>query len=244
MINVKNQVIGLCGYAHVGKDTAFEMVEQMFPQLRAHRVAFADELKADIQKCVDALKALGIDTTTPEFKKKFRRMWVSWGHVSRDFDPLIWVKRVNPAIHELRQRGWVFVTDVRYYNEIVTLRREKKATIFFIDRPGLYPDNEEEVNSFDEIKSKCPELFDPQGGFYFLNDGTPEQLGEKIKTRICELFGIDIPKNTCSCCNNVVERELRECNKCGKFVCPSCMVLDLTRGERRCKDCNNIPIGG
>jgi hypothetical protein len=236
--NLKNQVIGFCGYAGVGKDTAFRMMEKLFPQLRGHRVAFADELKADVQKCIDALKALGIDTETVEFNDKFREMWVSWGHVSRSFDPLIWVKRANPAINELKQRGWVFITDVRYYNEIVTLRREKKATIFFIDRPDHYPANEEEAASFGEIMNNAHELFDPHGGFYFKNDGTPEELGEKIKARICELFNIIITKSECAACHSVVETELKQCARCGKFVCPSCLVLDFIRNERRCKDCN------
>lgn len=237
MINVKNQVIGLCGYAGVGKDTVFQMMEKIFPQLRAHRVAFADALKGDIKPCIDALKSHGINVETKEFKEKFRAMWVAWGHVSRSFDPLIWVKRANSAIYELKRRGWVFVTDVRYYNEIITLRREQKATIFFIDRPDYYTANEEEEASFTEIRSKCPELFDEQGGFYIKNDGTPEELGKKVKTRICELFGIDVPTNTCQCCGEIVERELRMCNRCGKFVCPACVTIDLTLGERRCKDC-------
>jgi hypothetical protein len=237
--NIKNQVIGFCGYAGVGKDTAFKMMEQLFPKLRPHRVAFADELKRDTRGCEDALTAMGYDTTTPEGKEKFRDMWVWWSRVSKRFDPLIWLKRSSPAIHELLKRGWVFVTDVRYDFEVDTLRRERKATIFYIDRPGFGPANDEEEQSFQKIFERFPELVGARCGFRFVNDGTPEELGEKIKARICELFDIILMKNDCESCHSTVEVELRECAVCHKQICPDCLVLDFARAERRCKDCNN-----
>lgn len=239
-LGVRNQVIGFCGYAGVGKDTAYQQLAAQFPQLLLQRVAFADPLKYDVRGCEEALKAMGVDLSIPENKEKFRDMWVWWSRVSKRFDPLIWVKRANPVIHAFIQRGqWVCVTDFRYDFEIEILRREKKAIIFYIDRPGAKPANAEEEMSFHAIHKKFPQLVDPHGGFYFMNDGTKEELGAKIKARICELFDINIPRNECEVCNQVVEKELRVCDRCGRATCPDCLVLDFTRSERRCKECNS-----
>lgn len=234
---VKNQVIGLCGYAGVGKDTVYLQMIKQFRQLNPQRVAFADPLKHDLKGCEEALsKICHVNMTLPENKEKFRDMWVWWSRVAKRFDPLIWVRRANPVIHELQKRGWVFVTDVRYDFEIETLRREKKALILRLGRPTFKPRNDEEEMSFKVIEEKFPELC-PGGEFYIDNDSTKDALGEKVKALICKHFNIELTIGTCAGCGKVTDDYIQSCSTCGKTFCRDCITLDLSKGVRLCDNC-------
>ncbi len=147
-------IIGLCGYARAGKDTAAEGLVSVGYQ----RMAFADELKrvareidpivwdrvereyinASQERSEDSLKA----TTN------YRDFLVKLGRGMRSVDPDIWVRPVIKAAKEASSN--VVITDVRYPNEVHHIARSG-GKVIYVGRPSVGPANEEERASIDEI---------------------------------------------------------------------------------------------
>lgn len=158
-------IVGLCGYAGVGKDTAALNMEGW------KRVAFADALKTDL---AGVLLTLGVNvfTSDPAVKEKIRPLLGAWGAVARSFDQAHWIKRLTDNIPS----GNVVVTDVRYQNEVAALIA-CDALVIRIIRPGTGPANPEETTSFGQIDRayRLPTV---------LNDQTPEILGRRILAHV------------------------------------------------------------
>lgn len=172
------KIVALSGFSKSGKDTAYAFLDH---SKRYVRVAFADPLKQDVSGCVVALlnHVPGFDLSIPEQKDKFRPMWVLWSKVSKLFDPMIWVKRAAETIYAQREDAIIVVTDVRYDFEVDFIQ-SLGGRVFYIDRPGVGPANEEEFISFFDIFTAFPEITsDP-----IYNDGTKEQLGAALQERI------------------------------------------------------------
>ncbi len=115
-------IIGLTGLARCGKDTFCKYARQ---HLKSHnyesqRLAFADELKKDIDAFL--IEKLGISafTEVTEEKEIIRPMLTTWGtEVMRKQDDLHWVKKVEEVIVENKKNNVVsIVTDIRFPNEI------------------------------------------------------------------------------------------------------------------------------
>jgi hypothetical protein len=165
-------IIGFCGYARVGKDTAYtELVKLGKTGLR---IGFADSLKADLKPCINFLKERGIDTTTDDFKESFRDMYVVWSRVSKMItgDNHVWIKRLEDSIKHVEDED-IFITDVRYHYEIDWILK-KGGKVIHIKRPGYSFKNDEERTSFNLIWKKCPLL--PT----VINDSTKYDLAKKI----------------------------------------------------------------
>lgn len=97
--------IGLSGKMRAGKDTLATYLK------RYHGfkvVAFSDALKQV------ACTYYGMDTSS-----KDRQLLINLGHKMREIDPTVWV---NYALSRIPLTANVIVTDVRYVNELMTLK--------------------------------------------------------------------------------------------------------------------------
>jgi hypothetical protein len=99
------------------------------PSLVVKRVAFADALKED---CARVFAYAGHrdrlhyerfrgqrDTPLPDIGLTPVELWVRYGNQMRAIDPGIWIRR---CFHEAIDADVVFVTDVRYRNEVDEIR--------------------------------------------------------------------------------------------------------------------------
>ena len=170
----KGQVIvGLCGCARCGKDTAAKLlIEKGW-----RRVAFADALKADIIYALTrATKKAYVPREDhpswkmfedPASKEKFRPLMVEYGRAMRAIKADYWVQRLLRDY--LRGAGKFVITDVRYANEANWIR-ERGGKVIRVVRPGFEPVNAEELASLKLVSAD----------FEVLNDSTPEVLGEIV----------------------------------------------------------------
>lgn len=178
------KLIGFCGYATSGKNTAAEELNNYLKSINNNTtykmVGFADTLKGDIKQCIDFAKSYGIDTTTQEFKTKFRPMWVLWSRVAKDItnDKKIWVKRLFDIIDKCCDD--FAICDVRYDYEVDEIIN-RGGVVIFITRPDVIYANDEEKQSFEEIKNKHHKLISRTT---VDNNGTKQELGKKVYERI------------------------------------------------------------
>ena len=178
------KLIGFCGYATSGKNTAAEEFNNYLKSINCDKnykiVGFADTLKGDIKPCIDFAKSHGIDTTTQEFKTKFRPMWVLWSRVAKDItgDKKIWVKRLFDLIDNCDDD--FAICDVRYDYEVDEIIN-RGGIVIFLTRPNVTYANDEEKQSFEEIKNKHHHLI---GLTAIDNNGTKEELGKRVYERV------------------------------------------------------------
>lgn len=144
-------IIGLCGYARVGKDTmAAAIVERGWT-----RLAFADNLKNDLYETLKRAVTRGsvpvADAATfaskmlagPD-KAKARPLMVAYGAFMRTFEPDYWIARLWRQIDALPDDARVVITDVRYKNEADWVRSLGGKTLW-LWRDGIDPANSEEA---------------------------------------------------------------------------------------------------
>lgn len=146
-------LIGLCGFAAAGKDTAAAL---LINEYQFQRVAFADPIKA-------ALLALNPYIPDPTGESFVRMSAVSegreWSEVKEQpevrrlmqvigtevgrnlFDPDIWVKLAERKLTSTLSVGNTVITDVRFPNEARLIKKHGGALIR-ITRPGFGPVNE------------------------------------------------------------------------------------------------------
>jgi hypothetical protein len=119
------QIIGFGCTAQVGKDTAAEYLEKIYPG-KVKRVAFADKLK------IVAMELFGLsweqcygsqeikETVDPRWGATPRELLQGVGQKMREILPDIWVDTVfNVTIPKLAEQGYdcFIISDVRYPNE-------------------------------------------------------------------------------------------------------------------------------
>lgn len=160
-------ILGLCGYAQVGKDTIGAALENY------KRLAFADALKAEVTIML-ASQGIIVDLWG-EDKAEWRDMLVFWGAKRRSQDPDYWIKQlVLRNAKELKEDRCV-ITDVRYANEVRWIQKHN-GLVVRVNRPGYDPANDEERRSFKEIDlMELPAI---------INDGTPEQVAGLVRKMI------------------------------------------------------------
>lgn len=145
-------LIGLCGYAGCGKDTAAQVLIEDF---NFQRVAFADPIKQALL-ALDPLvpDGEGRHLRLSEFKQdrswaevkeypEVRRLMQILGtEVGRNlFDPDIWVKLAGNKLASTLSVGDTVVTDVRFSNEARLIKRHG-GILVRINRPEFGPVNE------------------------------------------------------------------------------------------------------
>jgi hypothetical protein len=146
-------LIGLCGYAGAGKDTAAHvLIEELYFQ----RVAFADPIKAALlalnpfvpgqdETSYTRLSEFNTDRCWAEVKEypEVRRLMQILGtEVGRNlFDPEIWVKLAESKILSTMAVGNTVVTDVRFPNEARMIKKHG-GVLVRVSRPQFGPVNE------------------------------------------------------------------------------------------------------
>ncbi len=237
MLNKKKIVFGLCGYAGVGKDTIYKELIKLAPSMLIERVAFADPLKKDTMGCEKALEQMGFTPATdPDYKEKFRDLWVEWSRVAKKFDPMFWIKRAEPTVREWgrREDHKVCITDVRYDFEVKFIQKNFKGLVIYIERPGYYARNEEEEESFEAIKANYPDLIENR----IINDGSKEKLALNVMKRIIDAFEIaELPRFSCSICGTNIFQKKITCNVCKASVCKKCVIYNAPKMAFRCINC-------
>lgn len=160
-IQSRNVLIGLCGYAGSGKDTAAEALLECGPY---DRRAFADKLKRVMCEINPFFPEVGMTYTelaesvgVEEAKRAHpcvRKMMVTIGESHRRvFGEHFWIDACLPR-HGRLANEYVVVTDVRYPNEVARIK-SMFGHVWYIDRPGCGPANETEAESIKLCKEMC-----------------------------------------------------------------------------------------
>jgi hypothetical protein len=154
-------ILGLAGYAQVGKDTLCKQLENY------ERAAFADVLK---ERVTQMLLIMGIEANLwgALDKESWRDMLVYWGKKMRSFDNDYWVKQLYLRIAPLENKS-ICITDVRYPSEVAWIKKHG-GLVIGLTRPGFGPANDEERESIKQIRIQYPDL--P----WLVNDGTAREL--------------------------------------------------------------------
>lgn len=161
---MRTHLIGFCGYAQVGKDTAGKVLVDSFGY---QRVAFADPVKEYLYELNPAILGMTmqylVDSCGWDEAKIYRQvrdLLVGVGKTSRKIHGHdCWLNIANQTWHgylDCDHRGQpgpdhqpVVVTDVRYKNEAECIK-EYGGKVIRITRPDHGPANDEE-KSVDEI---------------------------------------------------------------------------------------------
>jgi hypothetical protein len=145
---MKRKLIGLIGYARSGKDTAAApLVANGWT-----RLAFADQLKADIEKAI-GMPVAAMDAQQKEF---WRPLLVEYGRLRRAQHPDYWIWQVESHMKmNVCPGDPVVITDVRYLNECHWVL-DHGGVLVFVERKGTPPANHEEETSVQKI------WFDPR----------------------------------------------------------------------------------
>ena len=142
-------IIGISGLARSGKDTLYSLLSEKLKDkgLSSTRIAFADELK---EECNDfLLKNVGIQAFTEKNSEKeiIRPFLGCYGSkVRRRLNENCWIEKVSHRLKSINETKYVFITDVRYENEINWVKSKKGKTIH-ISRAGNIAPNEEELDN-------------------------------------------------------------------------------------------------
>lgn len=182
-VKKRPSIIGFCGFTRSGKNTAAEMLTRIiydtFDIDRIGHVAFADPIKMNLAPLIEHCRNKGYETNTPEFKEKFRPMYVEWSRVYKNItgNHKIWCDIAMTRI-KLLSTPLTMITDVRYDYEIEEINNNN-GVVIYIDRPGYDPANSEEESSFTEIYNRFQSSFDGDGKDLIIvkNNGTPLDLG-------------------------------------------------------------------
>ena len=151
------KLFGICGLARCGKDSFYNFSKPFFDSAGKNhkRYAFADSLKKEADELLS--KYVGISAFTEKQKEKeiIRPFLVTYGtHVRRKLNPNCWVDKIRDDVSgDLNQNTYVFVTDVRFENEIDWIH-EMGGEAIHITRSGNIAPNQEELENDPILKRK------------------------------------------------------------------------------------------
>lgn len=153
-------LIAFTGFAHSGKDEAAKILLAAGYERRC----FGDIIKAQADELIHTHLGFSAFTEVPEEKQKIRRTLESWGEdnyaaVFEEFFKDLPEKCVNTRLCRLREaQEWT----------------KRGGIIIAILKPGLNAETPWSHEQFESLK-KAGLIF-----CYIINDGTPEQLHEKL----------------------------------------------------------------
>jgi len=151
------KLIGICGLARCGKDSLFNLSKPFFDSAgkKYKRYAFADSLKQEADELLS--KYVGISAFTEDTSQKeiIRPFLVTYGtHVRRKLNKNCWVDKIkDDVLRDLSNEVYVFVTDVRFENEIDWIH-EMGGEAIHITRTGNVAPNQEELDNDPILKDK------------------------------------------------------------------------------------------
>ena len=172
------EIIGLCGYAGSGKDTAAAHMPGWT------RVSFADGVR-EVALAIDPIVYFFGINPTPQRLSEFVNS-VGWDHAKKEPETRRLLQRVGTEAGRniLGEHVWVnlaarkigdiegpaVITDCRFPNEVNAIKA-LGGFIIRIKRPGIGPVNDHpSETAIDHIEADAE----------VVNDGTPEELGAKV----------------------------------------------------------------
>lgn len=150
------KIVGITGLARSGKDSFYNLSKPIIESLNQKhaRYAFADALKEESDELLS--KYVGISAFTEDNSEKeiIRPFLVTYGtHIRRKLDPNCWIEKIHEKIKQNPNKdSWVFVTDVRYQNEIEWIHKLNGKAIH-ITREGNVAPNQEELDNDPILKA-------------------------------------------------------------------------------------------
>ena len=96
------EIIGLGGVARVGKDTLCNEMISEFKKygIKASRLAFADQLKKDLEKFLLDKTGVNVYTDDDSNKKNIRPLLVEYGKLMRQLsDGKYWIDKLRPLVN-------------------------------------------------------------------------------------------------------------------------------------------------
>lgn len=150
-----NMIIGISGSRCVGKDTFFNILYTLNHNFK--RFAFADALKRDVQPLLKTQFNIDVFHADPVQKEIIRPILISYGHAWRNIDMYHWVKLIHQEIVNEEKCIIPVITDLRYENELLFLRKEydKKLIHINILREDCIEPTKEEIDNLEYISDKA-----------------------------------------------------------------------------------------
>lgn len=182
-------LIGLCGYAAAGKDTAAHV---LIDEFHFQRVAFADPIKAAVLALdplvpnSDGTNHLRISefsagrdwAEVKEYPEVRRLMQIMGTEVGRNlFDPELWVKLAERKLASTLSVGSTVITDVRFPNE-ARLIKKHGGFLVRLTRPKVGPVNE-------HVSDRASENWTYD--HHLVNDGDVSDLHQKTRDLVALL---------------------------------------------------------
>lgn len=201
---MKQFVIGLMGYAGVGKDAIAAALG--FPT-----ASFAKALKEDL---APLLRMANVNLSNREHKEKVRPLLVEYGRTMRRLEPGYWVRRI-----QIPKAPIVVITDLRYWNE-AELVLDMGGIVVNVVRPGVGPANEEEGDSIARVISNITRERIPQ--YILSNRGTVAEAAASIRKWLPEQNTLEVTPKPHQMCGNVrisyasPMKMMRTCSLCGE----------------------------
>jgi len=171
------KLIGICGLARCGKDSFYNLSKPFFDAIdkKHKRYAFADSLKQESNELLTKYVGISAFTEKQAEKEIIRPFLVTYGtHIRRKLNPNCWVDKIREDVSkDLNRNIYVFVTDVRFENEMDWVHEMGGETVH-ITRSGNIAPNEEELKNDPILKNKS------RHNIYW-NDFEKEDAGEILK---------------------------------------------------------------
>jgi hypothetical protein len=150
------KLIGISGLARSGKDTLYNFSKPYLESLnkKHKRYAFADALKQEADELLSKYVGISAFTEHPSEKEIIRPFLVTYGtHVRRKLNPSCWVEKINDQVkQDIDQQKYVFITDVRFKNEIDWVHEMGGESIHITRERNIAP-NQEELENDPILKS-------------------------------------------------------------------------------------------
>lgn len=154
-----NIIIGLSGHGRSGKDTFCRIAQNFLSKKKvaAARVAFADELKKDLDQLCRHKIGCSAFTEDSTQKALIRPLLVAYGtDVIRKMDENWWIERLEKKLPlYFGQEIIPIVTDVRYPNEMEWIQNEHNGVCIHITKKGQGPANAEERKNNSILKKQA-----------------------------------------------------------------------------------------
>lgn len=194
------RIIGICGHARHGKDTAAEAFLQ---RGGVYRIALADKLKEDVAElypdfpefavAYDELGRISYPNMRPDTdpwrKAVVRRTWQVWGTQGRRYifaDYWLWQFADRAMQKATEGFGAIVIPDVRFKNEAEHIRNTWGGIIVGVDR-GDY--REPGVDYTHDSEREVPEILADMANYRVFNDETEEQFKARINLLALEIMG-------------------------------------------------------
>lgn len=157
---MNKHIIAIGGFARSGKDTCCQSLIRSAPDYyKVRRVAFADELKREVDKFL--IEQTGISAWTDDNKEKeiIRPFLVFWGtNFRRHQNPNYWIERIDETIQQDNSHNVFIITDLRFPNEHDWIK-SKNGVSCILKRKDVNAPNETEEKNNALLLSKVDYIF-------------------------------------------------------------------------------------